>query len=136
MEKLLRDKKAIVFFIAPAFIMFTLVLFVPIIQVVYYSLCDYGALTKPEFIGLKNYRDLLLKDETMRIALKNSLFFMIFSVISQQIIGLLLAVFLTNIKKEEIFLKTYIICRAYCLRRPWDCFGHLCSIRRWGLTRY
>lgn len=112
MEKLLRDKKAIVFFIAPAFIVFTLVLFVPIIQVIYYSLCDYGALTKPEFIGLKNYRDLLLKDETMRIALKNSLFFMIFSVISQQIIGLLLAVFLTNIKKGRNFFKNvyYLPC--------------------------
>ena len=39
MDKLLRNKKAIVFFIAPAFLLFTLVLFVPICQSVYYSLC-------------------------------------------------------------------------------------------------
>lgn len=105
MDKILRDKKAIIIFIAPAFIMFTLILFVPIIQVFYYSLCDYNALTKPEFIGLENYIDLFTDDETMRIALKNSLFFMIFSAVSQQIIGLILAVLLTNIKRGRNFFK-------------------------------
>ena len=55
MEKILRDKKAILVFIAPALIVFTFILFIPIIQVVYYSLCDYDALTKPEFVGLKNF---------------------------------------------------------------------------------
>ncbi|MBQ6805816.1 MAG: sugar ABC transporter permease [Lachnospiraceae bacterium] len=105
MDKILRDKKAIIIFIAPAFIMFTLILFVPIIQVFYYSLCDYNALTKPEFIGLENYIDLFTDDETMRIALKNSLFFMIFSAVSQQTIGLILAVLLTNIKRGRNFFK-------------------------------
>lgn len=105
MDKILRDKEAIIIFIAPAFIMFTLILFVPIIQVFYYSLCDYNALTKPEFIGLENYIDLFTDDETMRIALKNSLFFMIFSTVSQQTIGLILAVLLTNIKRGRNFFK-------------------------------
>ena len=62
MDKLLRDKKAIVIFVAPAFILFTLVLFIPILQAVYYSFCDYGALTKEKFIGLKNYKELFFKD--------------------------------------------------------------------------
>ena len=112
MDKLLRDKKAIVIFMAPAFILFTLVLFIPILQVFYYSFCDYGALTKEKFIGLKNYKDLLFRDETMRIALKNSMFFMIYSVITQQIMGILLAVFLTNIKKGRNFFKNiyYLPC--------------------------
>ncbi len=112
MDRLLRNKKAIVIFIAPALILFTLVLFIPILQAVYYSLCDYGALTKPKFIGLANYKKLLFDDQTIRIALKNSLFFMIFSVISQQIIGLLLAVLLTNIKKGRNFFKNiyYLPC--------------------------
>lgn len=105
MDKLLRDKKAIVIFVAPAFILFTLVLFIPILQAVYYSFCDYGALTKEKFIGLKNYKELFFKDEIMRTALKNSLFFMIFSVVSQQIVGILLAVLLTNIKKGRNFFK-------------------------------
>lgn len=112
MDKLLRDKKAIVIFMAPAFILFTLVLFVPIVQVFYYSFCEYGALTKETFIGLKNYKDLLFDDEIMRTALKNSMFFMIFSVISQQIFGILYAVLLTNIKKGRNFFKNvyYLPC--------------------------
>lgn len=112
MEKTLTDKKAIIIFIAPAFIMFTLILFIPIIQAFYYSLCDYSALTKPEFIGLNNYIKLFTEDETMRIALKNSIFFMIFSAVTQQIIGLGLAVLLTNVKHGRNFFKNiyYLPC--------------------------
>ena len=99
MDKILRDKKAIFVFIAPALIMFLLVLIIPTIQMVYYSLCDYAALTPPEFVGLKNYKKLFFGDATFRIALKNSIFFMIFSAVTQQIFGLLLAVMLTNIPK-------------------------------------
>lgn len=112
MDKLLRDKRAIAIFIAPALILFTLVLFIPIIQVIYYSFCEYEALTKPKFIGIDNYIKLFTEDQTMRIALKDSLFFMVFSVISQQIVGLILAVFLTNIKKGRNFFKNiyYLPC--------------------------
>ena len=112
MDKILRDKKAIVIFIAPALIVFTFILFVPILQVVYYSLCDYDALTKPEFVGLKNYIKLFTDDETMRIALKNSLFFMIFSAVSQQVMGIIIAVLLTNIKRGRNFFKNvyYLPC--------------------------
>ena len=110
MNRLLEDKKAAIIFIAPAFLLFTLILFVPIIQVIYYSLCDYSGLTKPEFVGLKNYINLLTSDETMKIALKNSIFFMIFSGVSQQIIGLLLAVLLTNIKAgRNLFKNIYYL---------------------------
>ena len=57
MDKILRDKKAIFVFIAPALIMFLLVLIIPTVQMVYYSLCDYAALTPPEFVGLKTIRN-------------------------------------------------------------------------------
>lgn len=109
MDKLLRDKKAIAFFVGPGLVLFTLVLFVPICQSVYYSLCEYNALTKPEFVGLKNYIS-LLKDEVMLIALKNSLFFMVFSVVSQLLIGLILAAILMNIEKgRNIFKNIYYL---------------------------
>ena len=109
MDKLLRDKKAIALFVGPGLILFTLVLFVPICQSVYYSLCEYNALTKPEFVGLKNYIS-LLKDEVMLIALKNSLFFMVFSVVSQLLIGLILAAILMNIEKgRNIFKNIYYL---------------------------
>lgn len=107
MDKLLRDKKAITIFLAPALILFVVVLFVPICQSVYYSFCDYKGLTAPEFIGLKNYKD-LLKDKSMRFALKNSLFFLVFSCVSQLVMGLFLAALLTNIKKGRNLFKNII----------------------------
>ena len=112
MDKLLRDKKAIILFVTPAFLLFTFVLFIPICQSIYYSLCDYNALTKPVFIGLENYRQLFTADKTMRIAFKNSLFFLVFSVVTQLIVGLILAALLTNIKKGRNFFKNiyYLPC--------------------------
>jgi len=112
MKKILGDKKAILIFIAPALAMFLLVLVVPIIQMIYYSFCDYAALTPPTFIGLANYKKLFFKDATFRIALKNSIFFMIFSAVSQQIIGLFLAVLLTNIPRGRNLFKNifYLPC--------------------------
>lgn len=110
MDKILRNKKAIFIFIAPAFVLFSLILFVPIIQVVYYSFCDYNALTKPEFVGTTNYVKLFTEDDTMWIAFKNSIFFMLFSAITQQVIGLGLAVLLTNIKKgRNLFKNIYYL---------------------------
>ena len=80
------------------------------VQMVYYSLCDYAALTPPKFTGLANYKNLFFKDSTFKIALKNSIFFMIFSAITQQVIGLGLAVMLTNIKKgRNLFKNIYYL---------------------------
>ncbi len=112
MDKLLRDKKAICVFVAPGILLFTFILFIPICQSVYYSLCEYDALSKPEFVGLKNYVKLLTSDDTMKIALKNSIFFMIFSALSQLFVGLLLAALLTNIEKGRNFFKNiyYLPC--------------------------
>ncbi|MDO5345006.1 MAG: sugar ABC transporter permease [Lachnospiraceae bacterium] len=110
MDKLLKDKKAIFIFVAPALVMFVLILIVPIFQMIYYSLCNYEALTPPKFIGFANYKKLFTNDSTFRIALKNSIFFMLFSAITQQIIGLIMAVFLTNIPKgRNIFKNIYYL---------------------------
>lgn len=110
MDKLFRNKKAIILFIAPAFILFTLVLFYPICKAVYYSLCNYKVNYTPEFVGLDNYIKLFTKDKTMRIALRNSIFFMIFSCVTQLLIGLVLAALLTNIKKgRNIFKNIYYL---------------------------
>jgi raffinose/stachyose/melibiose transport system permease protein len=109
MDKLLRNKKAIIFFMAPGLILFTFILFVPICQSIYYSLCEYKAtsITGPKFIGLKNYAD-LLKDGTFWIALKNSFFFLVFSCVTQLIMGLFLAALLTNIEKGRNLFKNII----------------------------
>jgi len=110
MDKLLRDKKAIILFIAPAFILFTAVLFVPICKAVYYSFCNYKTNYPIEFCGLDNYVKLFTKDKVIKIALRNSIFFMIFSCVSQLILGLILAALLTNIKTgRNLFKNIYYL---------------------------
>lgn len=107
MDKLLRDKKAIIIFIAPAFILFTFVLFIPICQSVYYSFCEYKGITAPVFIGLDNYKS-MLSDKSLGYALKNSIFFLVYSCVTQLIMGLFLAALLTNIKKGRNLFKNII----------------------------
>ncbi len=107
MKKIFSDKKAICIFVLPTVILFTFILFIPILQMIYYSFCSYDALSKPTFAGLKNYRA-MMKDEVLRTAVKNSIFFLLFSAVTQQIIGILLAAFLTNIKKGRNAFKNII----------------------------
>ena len=65
---------------------------------------------KVVFALISRNRKLFFKDSTFRIALKNSIFFMIFSAITQQIVGLLLAVMLTNIPKgRNVFKNIYYL---------------------------
>ena len=108
MNKIFRNKLAIFIFAGPALILFTVFLFVPICTSIYYSFCEYSTSTRTyNWIGLKNYAD-LLKDPVMATALKNSIFFLIFSCVSQLIVGLLLAGLLTNIKAGRNFFKNVI----------------------------
>ncbi len=107
MEKMLRNKKSIIVFMLPAFVLFTLVLFVPIVQSVYYSFCEYKGMTAPVFIGFDNYVA-LFSDKVFGIAFKNSMFFLVFSCVSQLIMGLFYAVLLTNIKRGRNLFKNII----------------------------
>lgn len=110
MNKMLRDKKAILFFVLPALILFTLVLFVPICESIYYSFFNYKATKTPVFNGISNYVKLFTKDKIFAIALKNSMFFMVFSVVTQLLGGLFLAALLTNIKKgRDLFKNIYYL---------------------------
>ena len=108
MDKLLKNKTAIVIFVAPALILFTVVLFIPIATSFYYALCEFDKATRTyNFIGFKNFTN-LAKDPVMRTALKNSLFFLLFSCISQLVMGLLLAALLTNINRGRNLFKNVI----------------------------
>ena len=108
MDKLFRNKAAIILFAGPALLLFTVVLFAPICISVYNSFCTYAIETRSySFVGIKNYVD-LTKDPVMRTAVKNSLFFLVFSCVTQLVMGLILAGLLTNIKRGRNFFKNVI----------------------------
>ena len=108
MDKLLKNKTAIFIFMAPALILFTAILLIPIVTSFYYALCDYDKATRSySYIGFVNFTK-LFKDPIFWISFKNSMFFLVFSCVSQLIFGLLYAALLTNINKGRNFFKNTI----------------------------
>lgn len=109
MEKMLRSKKAIIFFEAPAFLLFTVILFIPIAYDIYLSFCNYDALSPAVFAGLTNYSS-LFADKVFMTAVKNTIFFMLFSLVTQQACGLGLAAVLNNLKfGKNMFKNIYYL---------------------------
>ena len=63
-------------FLTPALLVIAVFVLYPILAVVYYSFTDYDIVTRPEWIGLKNYVK-LLSDDTFWLALRHSLTYLI-----------------------------------------------------------
>lgn len=79
--------------IFPAYFVFTVFILIPIAVVLYYSVTNFNLYNTPEFVGVKNYVN-LLKDEDFLISIKNTLFYTAGTLFPQLAIGLLLAVML------------------------------------------
>ncbi|AGF58620.1 raffinose/stachyose/melibiose transport system permease protein [Clostridium saccharoperbutylacetonicum] len=111
MDKVLSDKKAIMFFLFPALIFFILIVFLPIFISGYYSTLDWDGLKNPVFVGLQNYKELFANTTGgFTLSIKNSLYFVLVSVFIQLPISLFLALVLANgVKGEKFFLNVYFI---------------------------
>ncbi len=110
MERLLRDKKMILLFIGPAVLLFLCVLLGPMLLGIGLSLFKWDAMTPPNFNGVENFVFMFTQDTVFWTALKNSLFFVLFSLFSQQLIGLVVAIILTNnIKFKNLFKNIYYL---------------------------
>lgn len=79
--------------IFPAYFVFTVFILIPIGMVLYYSITNYNLYTAPDLVGLKNYIN-LLKDDDFFIAVKNTLFYSVFTLFPQLALGLFVAVIL------------------------------------------
>lgn len=62
-------------FFAPFLLFFIVFTIVPVIASIVLSFTDYNMMSAPHFVGLTNYKLLLLEDEEFLIALKNTLIF-------------------------------------------------------------
>lgn len=78
----------------------------PIVMSLYYSLCHYDVLRIPEFIGLRNYKELLFKNDKFWISIWNTLFYTALRVPLSIIGSLLLAVLVNNAVKGIKFFRT------------------------------
>ena len=89
-------------FIAPTVLLLILLMVIPVFLVIRYSFMDNVIVNQnPIFVGLENYRA-MFADEKFLIALKNTSFFTIISVIAHLIIGLAFA----SLLNSELLSKT------------------------------
>jgi raffinose/stachyose/melibiose transport system permease protein len=90
----------------PAAILFAAFYFVPFIANLRYSLTKWDRITDPEFVGLKNFVNLLTNDDLFYKVLGNNLRFTFLVVIFQTLFSLIFALFLVKNSKSNIALRT------------------------------
>jgi raffinose/stachyose/melibiose transport system permease protein len=107
MEKLLRDKKALFLFVFPTFLLFTIIVIVPIFYSLYYSTLKWDGFTKGIFVGIKNYTNMFVNNtDGFPRSVMNSLILAVISVCIQLPIALILALVLSRGVKGESFFRT------------------------------
>jgi raffinose/stachyose/melibiose transport system permease protein len=103
----MRTKRFIVIGLAPALILYTLFVFVPVIWSAYYGFFDWKGIGEARFIGLANYAE-VLGDPVFWRSLKNNLIFVAASVFGQIPIALALAVVLHKNSFLQRFLRSAV----------------------------
>lgn len=111
MDRLLSRKRTILLFILPTFILFTVIIVVPIFFSLHYSTLKWDGFSKGVFVGFENYKNLFVDNTDGFIqAVINSLVLALISVGIQLPISLILALTLARgIRGERFFRTVYFI---------------------------
>lgn len=109
MNKVRNNKVAISIFIAPAMILFTLIIIVPIFMDIYYSFFKWNGMTAPSFLGLGNYIEAFRGKVTgINKTFMNAMLLAFLSVFIQLPISLFLAISLARgVKGEKFFMALF-----------------------------
>jgi multiple sugar transport system permease protein len=94
-------------FLSPWIIGFILFTAVPILLSFYYSLCDYSLLEKPLFVGLDNYRDLIV-DQWFYNAMWNTAKYALMALPAGMAVSLGLAILLNQPIRGQAIYRTII----------------------------
>ena len=103
--KILKDKKAIAVFLLPAFIVYSVIVMVPILVSIYYSCLDWNGIGKKSFVVFNNYIK-LFGDSVFRQAFGNNIIYIVIVMVLQLGFGFSIAVLLTYLKKGRGFIQT------------------------------
>lgn len=109
MNKVWRNKKAICFFLAPALLLFSVIVVFPIFMSAYYSFFDWDGMTKATFVGFQNFIELFTsKSAGFPKTLRNAFLLAALSVFIQLPISLFLALVLARgVKFEKFFVALF-----------------------------
>ncbi|MFL0266896.1 carbohydrate ABC transporter permease [Candidatus Clostridium radicumherbarum] len=108
-SKHLINKKylSLLFFIAPALILYITFFVIPMISGVYYSFTDWNALNQTfKFLGLKNYIEAIKDDKYFMDSIIFTLKYAVVLVVSQNIFAIALAVLIDSKKRGNGFFRT------------------------------
>ena len=92
-------------FLVPGLLLYTLIVFAPIVESLYYGFYKWNGVSAMQFIGLDNYK-LMFKDRVFVQALKNNLFYILMVVAVQVGFGMFLGVMVTYLKKGRELIRT------------------------------
>ncbi|MCU6761775.1 sn-glycerol-3-phosphate transport system permease protein ugpA [uncultured Roseburia sp.] len=100
-------------YLAPTLVVLIILLIVPIVMVISYAFFDNVIVVQePQFAGLKNF-GIVLKDPTFIMGIKNTLFFVIVSVIAHMLIGMFFAMLMNttylHVKTKAVFRVIYAL---------------------------
>lgn len=107
-----RHPKAVLVFLLPPLLVYLVAVALPIAESLFLSFFRWDGITDLEFIGLRNYRDLLLSDSTFRVAFLHSLSYLAISLAVQICGALLVANALTYLRRGRDLLKTLYLLPA------------------------
>lgn len=110
MQKLYSNKRIILSLVAPGIFLFFIAILAPIVLSIYYGFTDFSGIGAANWIGFKNYID-LLSDPILKTALKNSLLLAIGFICIQHPIAIFVALQLDKAqgKAEGFFRCVYFI---------------------------
>ncbi|MGL1893462.1 MAG: sugar ABC transporter permease [Spirochaetaceae bacterium] len=107
MDKVLRDKKAILIFVLPGLVLYLSIVIVPMFTSMYYSLLDWNGFGEKTFIGLKNYAELFTGQEPgFTKSVQNAFYLTTLTLLLQLPMALILALILSSGVKGESFFRT------------------------------
>lgn len=103
---LYRDRRPLLVFLAPSFLLMLVMLYYPFVVNIGNSLFEIKGLAgvPQEFLGLQNYTG-MPQDPTMMVAIKNSLKIMALTVVFQVGLALILALMVDSIKRGQQFFR-------------------------------
>lgn len=110
MKRLYSNKLVIFSLVIPGILVFVFAILAPIALSVYYGFTDYSGMGRATFIGMDNYKQLMM-DQVFHKSLLNSLFLAIGFIVIQHPIAIIVAAVLDKLqgKAEGIFRCIYFI---------------------------
>lgn len=107
MDNYRKNTKAIILFLLPAFLIYTFIEVVPVMQSIYFSFFEWPGIkgVPLEFVGMNNFIHVLGNSEFWH-SMRNVLWFLILSLLTQLPVGLVLAILLSTYCKGYKVFKT------------------------------